>query len=73
MLTHLDSAIYEPGKVIVAENQKVKELVVVASGKLNLYGFYQHRKERYKMLILHLPEQSWYGDFQIILNRESTF
>ena len=56
MLTHLDSAIYEPGKVIVAENKKVKELVVVASGKLNLYGFYQHRKERYKMLILHLPE-----------------
>ena len=23
------------------------------------------------MLILHLPEQSWYGDFQIFLQRES--
>ena len=25
------------------------------------------------MLIVKLPEQSWFGDFQILLNLESTF
>ena len=73
VLTNLDSFMYEPGAVIVEENSKVTDLVVAASGKLNLYGFYTHRKNELKVLIVHLPEQSWYGDFQIMLNEESTF
>ena len=43
VLTHLDSRLYTQGEVIFAENAKVDDLVVVASGKLNLFGFYEHR------------------------------
>ena len=73
ILTHLDSSLYSPGKIICDENQYVDQLVVVGQGKLNMYGYYEHRGERKKMMILHLPEQSWYGDFQILLKRESSF
>ena len=73
VLTHLDSELYKPGEIIVPFDGKIEEMIVVASGNLNLYGLYDHRGETHKMLIAHLPYQSWYGDFQIFLNVESTF
>ena len=73
VLTHLDSHLYATGTVLIAERQKVEDLIVVASGKLNLFGFYDHRGEHKKMQIVKLPTCSWYGDFQILLNFESTF
>ena len=57
--------------MIIKQDSHVDDLIVVAQGKLDLFGFYTHRGQNRKMLILHLPEQSWYGDFQIFLQRES--
>ena len=59
--------------MIIHENDYVPELIIAATGKLKLYGFYDSRGEKHKMHVVTLPTRSWYGDFQILLNIESTF
>lgn len=50
-------------------NEKVSDLVLIATGCCNLYGMYDVDEETVeKILIVTLPKQSWYGDFQIILD-----
>ena len=73
VLTSLDSRLFETGHVLIEENEKVKDLIIAAEGKLKLYGFYDHRDERIKMHIVNLPVRSWFGDYQIMLNLESSF
>ena len=63
VLTHLDSALYKTGHVVVERDHLVEDMIIVASGKLRLYGFYEHRDIEQKMLIVRLPTQSWFGDF----------
>ena len=73
VLTNLDSRLFDKGSVLIEENGKVEDLIVAGEGKLKLYGFYDHRGERHKMHIVNLPVCSWYGDFQILLDLESSF
>ena len=72
VVANLDSRLFETGHVLIEENEKVKDLIVVGEGKLKLFGFYEERDERTKMLIVKLPECSWFGDYQILLNLESS-
>jgi len=52
----------------------VNELIVISSGECNLFGFYNSLgEEEKKILLVTLPECSWFGDFQIMLNMDSTF
>jgi len=45
-------------------NEKVSDLVLIATGCCNLYGMYDVDEETVeKILIVTLPKQSWYGDF----------
>ena len=55
VLANLDSRLYEKGHILIEENEKVKDLIVAGEGKLNLFGFYDHRNERTKMHIVNLP------------------
>ena len=63
ILTNLESQLFLKGSVVCEEGTKMKDLLIVAKGSLNLYGFYDHLGERHQMLITHLPKKSWYGDF----------
>lgn len=75
VLTQLVTTMYKPGEVIIDLRSKVKDLIIIMKGECNLYGFSpaQNSEEPDKMHVVTLPEQSWYGDFQILLNLESSF
>ena len=63
IVTNLDSEVYRRGTIICPEAEKVTDLVIVAKGRLDVFGYYKYRGERHKMLVMHLPKRSWYGDF----------
>ena len=74
MLTNLDMSLYEPGHVIIDKGEDVEELRVVVSGKCLLFGYYSSKDgEEHKALITKIPEKGWFGDFQILLDLESTW
>ena len=57
-------------------DEPVEDLVIIEQGKCNLYGFERNLTETNateKLLIVSLPEQSWFGDFQILLDVKSSF
>jgi len=75
-LTQLDSALYSSGQVILPFEKKVRDLIIIEKGSCNLYGFEQsneNKEEMDKLLIAKLPECSWFGDFQILLDLNNSF
>ena len=41
-------------------------MVIIEQGKCNLYGFLESKDDKddiKKILVVRLPEQSWFGDF----------
>lgn len=74
ILTNLESAHYTEGQVIVPYQGVVHDLIFVSKGKCRLYGFYHDREDRLcKQILVRLHEQSWYGDFPILLDISSSF
>lgn len=73
VLTNLDSRIYEIGQVVVENDNKVESVVLIQSGRCNLNGWINSRGDRFKVCVVSLLESSWFGDFQILLDFESTF
>ena len=75
MLTNLKCRDYEePGNIIIDDDKPVREFVIVAKGCCNLVGKFRDSKNQQRCaVVVQLPAQSWYGDFQIILNMKSTF
>ena len=70
ILGNLDSSLYKPGDIILEQSTKVENLIMVSKGKCNLYGFFP---DQTKVMVVGLSERSWYGDYQIMLNLESSF
>ena len=53
---------------MISADQEVKELIILKSGSCKLYGFVPTPEgDVHKVHVVKLPEQSWYGDFQILL------
>ena len=74
VMTQLDALLYKPGSTIVKRDEEIDELVLISKGRCDLMGFFTDRKGRDKtVLITRLPQGSWYGDFQILLDVHSTF
>ena len=75
VLTNLDCAMYKPGDVIIPVRKKVEELIIIEQGYCKLYAFSPSRDKTHeeKQLVVRLPSKSWYGEFQILLNLESSF
>ena len=64
VMTQLDALLYKPGSTIVKKNNVIDELVLISEGRCDLIGYFTDRKGRdKKILITHLPQGSWYGDF----------
>ena len=54
--------------------EKVENLVLIAKGTCHLYGFNEIDDDNIeKILIVKLKKQSWFGDFQIMLDLEMSF
>ena len=75
VLTNLTSSVFKQGDVIIKFGEKVKELIVISSGKCELYkpdekvnG--EQKISNLKILLARLPERSWFGDYQIMLELE---
>ena len=75
ILTNLDSALYQPGEAIIKHMAKVDELILIQQGHCHLYGYSKDKSSgmEQKVNFINLPRYSWYGDFQILLNLNSTF
>jgi len=41
VLTRLKSKMYRPGEIVLAQNRKVHDLLVIGRGNLDLYGFFK--------------------------------
>ena len=74
ILTNLDCQQYNPGEIILRANKPVEELIIIHQGYCNLYGFQLSKDGTHqeKHLIVRLPTKSWYGEFQILLDLDST-
>ena len=69
VVTSLNSQMHDPGAIIVPMGQTMNDLHLVAQGNCELYGYYKDAMgAEYRTLIVSLPTQSWYGDFQIMLD-----
>ena len=75
VLTNLDCAMYKPGDVIIHAKKPVDDLVIIEQGYCRLYAFTPSRDKTYeeKNLVVKLCRSSWYGEFQILLNLDSSF
>ena len=74
VLTQLDSRLYEPGEIIMERNSRVRDLIFIAQGTCKLFGFYEQKDgDLIRMVIVRLREGSWYGDFQVLMDCESSF
>jgi len=73
LLGSLDCRLYKPGDNVCTRNEKIHRLILLAEGSCNLYGYCEVRGVEHKIALSHLPERSWYGDFQILLEVQSTF
>lgn len=51
----------------------MEDLILIEKGSCNLYGFQEYEGEVEKLLIARLFDHSWFGDYQILLEVESTF
>ena len=52
----------------------MRDLIFIAQGTVKLYGFYENRDgDLQRMVIVRLKEGSWYGDFQVLMDCESSF
>lgn len=52
----------------------MRDMLIVSKGSINLYGFFKDRKgEEFGTRVVNLPRKSWYGDYQILLDMNSTF
>ena len=50
------------------------DLLLISQGKATIYGFYEDTEGNVvKATLLHLPEKSWYGDFNIFFDEPSHF
>ena len=75
-LTNLDQELYDPGEVILAANKPIEDLIIIHTGHCNLYGFQPSEEKGMpddKHLIVRLQKRSWYGEFQILLDLDSSF
>ena len=73
ILTQLTMSLYRPGDIILRQNEKVEDLILIEKGSCNLYGFQKYEGEIEKLLIAKLIEFGWYGDYHILLEVESKF
>jgi signal-transduction protein with cAMP-binding, CBS, and nucleotidyltransferase domain len=74
VLTRLKSRLYRQGETVLEQNQVVRELLLVGRGHVDLYGFFKdEQKQERRALLVTLPEKSWFGDYQILLDLSSTF
>lgn len=73
MLTNLDSQLYRVGETVIDYHDKVEKLMLIQSGKCDLNSLLDQRNSKIEVRIVRLLESSWYGDFQILLDLESSF
>ena len=73
VLTSLDSELFRPYDIICKRQANVDSLIMLAQGTADLFGYCKVRDIELKVHITKLPEQSWYGDFQILLEEQATF
>lgn len=73
VLTNLDSRLYPIGQVIIEREHRVESLMLIQQGKCNLNGWIDSRGEQLKVQVVRLLESSWFGDFQILLELDSSF
>ena len=52
----------------------MRDLIFIAQGTVKLYGFYENSDgDLQRMVIVRLREGSWYGDFQVLMDCDSSF
>ncbi len=69
VVSSLNSQMHDPGVKIVPRHQTMNDLHLVAQGNCELYGYFKDAMGmEYRTLLVSLPTQSWYGDFQIMLD-----
>ena len=76
VLTNLDCQLFKPDEVIIPARKPVEQLIIIEHGDCNLYGFSPSREDKTVMeknIVVRLPRRSWYGEFQILLNLDSSF
>lgn len=78
VLTQLTSVMFKPDDMIIEYRKKVSDLIVIQRGDCNLYGVERidtgnQDSDLEKFHVVTLPEQSWFGDFQVLLDVESSF
>ena len=74
VVTRLKIQHYRHGEKIVAKGDRMKDLIIVSKGTINLNGyFHDMRGNEFCTRIINLPRKSWYGDYQILLDMNSTF
>ena len=73
VLSSLDCRLFLPEEKVYARYEKGEKIVLLAQGSCNLYGYVTIRGFEHKVAIARLPERSWYGDFQVLLEVKSSF
>ena len=52
----------------------MENLIVIQKGSVDLFGYLTCSQKIYhKVHLASLPEQSWYGDFQILLDHQDSY
>ena len=74
IMTRLNSRLYERGSIMIKQNKRVDNLILVNQGCLHIYGYYVIKdEEMLRFKAVTIPKGSWYGDYQILLNITSNW
>ena len=64
VLTRLRCQLYKHGETIIRRGDRVRDLIIISKGTVNLYGFYEDmNKNEFRTMVVNLPRKSWYGDY----------